>query len=418
MERLRVIGGRKLYGKTRVATSKNAVLPILACCLAISGEVLLKDCPRLSDVDAMLDIIRATGGKAEWNDNDVIVDCSTSAPVDVGEELTGNIRSSVFVIGPLLTRFSCATVSYPGGCDIGLRPIDLHIAGLEKLGARTLNEGRKISLDGKDMINTTVFLDFPSVGATENLIMASLLKSGTTVIHNPAREPEIVDLANFVNVAGGKVFGAGGNVIVVEGVKKLHGCEYYPMSDRIVAGTFMIATAITGGETFIENADVRRLGSLIDVLTRCGAGITATTGGVRVRAKKRLKAIGKIETQPYPGFPTDLQAQVVALEAYCNGCSVMIENLFESRFKYVSELIKTGADITVKDRVAVVRGKRFLSGANMEARDLRGGAALVLGALGAKGESNITGLKHIDRGYDRLENSLVALGADVVRIKE
>lgn len=412
----KINGGKRLKGRVNVGASKNALLPILACCIMIRAQVVLINCPRLLDVENMLKIIRKTGGVAYFQDNDLVIDCTNSESVPICEQLTTTIRSSIFILGPLLSRFSKAEVCYPGGCSIGLRPIDLHLYGLRKLGAKISEENGVIRCDGTFMENSDVFLDFPSVGATENVMMASALKSGRTTIYNCAREPEICDLANFINTMGGKVYGAGSDKIVIDGVKRLYGGCYCPLKDRIVAGTYMIASAITGGDVEIEGGSSRYLRSLCEKLERMGVKISSTQRGLRVSANKRIKAIGKIETQPYPGFPTDLQPQMSALLTLSKGTSVVVENLFESRFMYMSELQKMGADVTVKDRVAVIRGKNYLHPATVEAQDLRGGAALVLASLSAEGESIVKNVQHIDRGYYSLETDLKNLGANIERI--
>ena len=412
----KIYGGSKLKGRVTVTASKNALLPILACCLMIKGEVVLERCPRLLDVENMLKIIRRTGGVARFEGENLVVDCTNSQPVPICEELTCPIRSSIFILGPLLSRFSKAQVCYPGGCSIGLRPIDLHLYGLRTLGAKIIEENGEINCDGTLMANCSVFLDFPSVGATENIMMASVLKRGRTVISNCAREPEICDLANFINVMGGKVYGAGTDKIVIDGVKRLFGGNYSPLKDRIVAGTYMIASAITGGDVEIEGANCRHLHSLCEKLTIAGVKIINTQRGIRVCAPKRIKSVRKIETQPYPGFPTDLQPQITALLSTAQGTSVVVENLFENRFNFTSELLKMGADVTVKDRVAIIKGNAQLNPSIVEAQDLRGGASLVLAALCAEGESIVKNVHHIDRGYCDLALDLQKIGAKIERV--
>lgn len=417
MDYLKIQGGNKLKGKIKVPASKNALLPIIACCVMIEDEVVLGDCPKLTDVDSMIEIIRSMGAKAYFSDNNLIIDSRDAKNNRIGRELTAKVRSSIFILGPLLSRYKSAEICYPGGCEIGLRPIDLHLYGLKRLGVEIKEEQGVILCAGDNMRNDVVFLDFPSVGATENIIMASVLSKGTTVIHNCAREPEIIDLANFINVMGGKVFGAGGDKIVVEGVKKLHGGKYFPLSDRIVAGTYMIACGMCGGDLFFENLNPRYLYSLTEKLLRMGIKIVNTSSGIRVISTKRPKSFGKVETQPYPGFPTDLQAQMTALFTVSSGCSVMVENLFESRYKYAGELVKMGADLTIKDRVAIVKGVKRLRGCDVCAADLRGGASLIISALSAEGESYVRNVYHVDRGYDEIENVLCSIGGNVKRIR-
>ena len=417
MEYLQIQGGNKIKGEIKIPASKNAILPIIACCIMIEDEVVIGDCPKLTDVDSMINIIQSMGAKAHFEENNLIIDCRQAENRRIGKELTACVRSSVFILGPLLSRYKGAEICYPGGCEIGLRPIDLHLYGLSRLGVEIKEEQGVIVCDGVNIKNNVVFLDFPSVGATENIIMASVLSKGTTVIHNCAREPEIIDLANFINVMGGKVLGAGSDKIIVEGVKKLHGGKYYPLSDRIVAGTYMIGCGMCGGDLFFENLTPRYLYSLIEKLLRMGIKIVNTSSGIRVISTKRPKSFGKVETQPYPGFPTDLQAQLTALFSISAGCSVMVENLFESRYKYVGELVKMGADITIKDRVAIVKGVKKLKGCDVVAGDLRGGAALIISALTAEGESIVRNIYHVDRGYESIENALCNVGASVKRIR-
>lgn len=416
MDYLKIRGGNKLNGSVEITSAKNAVLPILACSVLTKSDVKIKNCPRLSDVTAMLEIVRSIGGKAEYDGNDVIVNCRDCVPGFINSDLTGGIRSSIFILGPILARFRRAAISYPGGCEIGLRPIDLHIFGLKKLNVTVNEENGILVCDGSKMRAGEVDLDFPSVGATENIMMLAVLLGGVSIVRNAAREPEIVDLANFINAIGGKVYGAGTDTITIEGVSELRGCEYTPVSDRIAGGTFLTACAITGGKIDLTGLTLENVHSVTEKLVRAGCEIRGGNDFVSVKSDKKVNAIHKIETQPYPGFPTDMQAQFVAMLASADGCSVMVENLFENRYKYTVQLNKMGAKITVKDRVAVVKGVRRLCGSEVKAEDLRGGAALVIAALGAEGESLVSGVCHIDRGYYRIEKTLSLLGANVKRI--
>ena len=415
MEFLRVTGGNRLDGRLKIASAKNAVLPIIACALLAESEIKIKNCPRLSDITAMMKIIRSTGGRADFEGDDIVLDCSNANPSLIESDLTGGIRSSIFILGPILARFKRAAVSYPGGCEIGLRPIDLHIYGLKQLNVRITEENGHIVCDGSAKKSGEIDLDFPSVGATENIMMAAVYLGGRSIIRNAAREPEIVNLAEFLNCLGGRVFGAGSDTIIIEGVKALHGGEFTPIPDRIVGGTYLTACALTGGDVYLENLRSDSLNAVIEKLARAGAEITRGSDFIRLRSKGRINAIHKIETQPYPGFPTDMQAQIAALLARADGCSVMVENLFENRYKYTVQLNKMGAKITVKDRIAVIKGVKKLYGTAVSAEDLRGGAALVLAALGAEGESIVSGVAHIDRGYCHIEDDLKALGADITR---
>ena len=417
MEILKVNGGRKLNGRISLTAAKNSVLPIVACSLMVKGEIALKNCAPLNDICAMLKIIKSLGGKGEFNQNTIIINTDDADFTPISSNLTGSIRSSVFILGPLLSRYKKAVVSYPGGCEIGLRPIDLHIYALRQLGVKIIEEGGYIFCDGAQMKPGEVYLDFPSVGATENAIMASALLNGKSVIRNAAREPEICDLANFINAMGGKVYGAGGDTIEIEGVKELRGCEYSPLSDRITAGTVLTACAICGGEVVVDKVIPSTLSSVLDKLSRSGSEISVYDESIKIRSNGKIKPIHKIETQPFPGFPTDMQAQFVAMLTRARGCSLMIENLFESRFKYTNELNKMGAKITVKDRIAVIKGVSILRGAEIKAEDLRGGAALVIASLGAEGESKIFGVEHIDRGYYLIEQTFSVLGGEIKRKK-
>lgn len=415
MDALIVKGKRKLDGKIVLPAAKNAVLPLLALTVACEDEIVLKDCEPLSDVNKMLEIINYLGGTAYFSGGDVYVCCKNALPREIDERFTGEIRSSIFLLGPVLARFRYAEMCYPGGCDIGLRPIDLHIEGLRRLGVKISEIGGKLVCDGENMHAADVYLDFPSVGATENLIMASVFLPGRTIIRNAAMEPEIRDLAAFINMLGGKVYGAGTDTVCVEGVKRLMGGIYRPVPDRIVAGTYIAALAICGGKIAFENYRERDMKAVEAKFRQSGVGIVHRDGEAEFFMSDALRPVRKTETHPFPGFPTDMQPQLTVALCYAKGLSIVVENLFESRFRYTRQLQKAGADITVKDCVAVIKGKGFLTAADMQAEDLRGGAAIILAALGAEGESRITGLKHVDRGYYKIENGFTALGADVKR---
>ena len=416
MDVLMIKGGNRLCGDIGVCAAKNAVLPIVACSLLCRGEIKLHNCAPLGDVSDMLDIVASYGVKSRWENGDLVIDAREVTNAEADCAVTGRIRSSVFILGPLVGRLGEACIGYPGGCDIGLRPIDLHIYGLGKLGVRISESDGKIVCDGSELKGGEIVFDFPSVGATENAIMAAATAKGRTIIRNAAREPEIVDLARFINSCGGEVAGAGGDLIVVDGVKELGGCEFTPVPDRIIGGTFIAACAAAGGDIYVRNLDPALISGVIEKFTAAGVDIRRDGAGVRVVSNGRIKAVSKIETQPYSGFPTDMQAQTVASLSTAAGTSVMVENLFENRFGYTKELAKMGARISVKDRVAVVRGVKKLRGTSVEAKDLRGGAALIVAALGAEGESTVSGICHVDRGYYKFELDLASLGADVRRI--
>ncbi len=417
-EKLIISGGRRLEGELRVTAAKNSVLPLIACCIMSEEEIHIHNCPQIADIFSMIDIIRAIGGSAELKNGTLSVNCKYANPQLVTADLTSSIRSSVFILGPILARFHYADISYPGGCEIGLRPIDLHIYGLKCLGIKVTEYGGMIICDGDNKRGGVVELDFPSVGATENIMMAGTLGSGVTVIRNAAREPEIVDLQNFINYLGGKVHGAGTGVITIEGVKSLGGGEYTPLGDRIAAATYLTAVGSAGGRAQITGAQPELMYAVLEKLKRAGCEITELNDGVRIVSSGKLHAVHKIETQPFPGYPTDMQPQITAMLSAADGTSFIVENMFENRFKYTAQLIKMGANIIVKDRVAVVKGVKKLSGALVAAEDLRGGAALVAAAIGADGDSVITGVRHIDRGYDKIENAFALLGADIKRVIE
>lgn len=410
-------GGYGLYGETEILAAKNAVLPIIACCAAVRGEVRLGRCEQTSDAVAMLDILRSLGGKCRFEGTDIHIDCRDLDRHTVDRTLTSRLRSSVFILGPLVAALRKAEISYPGGCDIGVRPIDIHTGGLAALGVELTEDGDKIVCDGRGLHGGETTLPFPSVGATENLMMAAMLCKGRTVIRNAAQEPEIVDLQNFINACGGHVRGAGGKTIVVEGATALHGVEYTPIGDRIAAGTFLIGGAMCGGELTVKGADPSYLESLTGLLVSAGVEVTEYPNALTVRSTGRLRTVKKAETRPYPGFPTDLQAPMTAMMAAGEGKGYIIENLFENRFRHVPELRKMGADITVCGRAATVRGRR-LHGACVNAEDLRGGAALVLAALKADGKSTVRGINHIDRGYYDFDEKLSALGAHIKRVNQ
>ena len=411
-----VVGGNELNGRTTIQTSKNAVLPILAGCVLCDKPVLIKNVPNILDVQNMFGILRSLGVKVEYIDNDCYVDASNIKSFSLNQDLCKTLRSSIFLLGPLLARMRQAVISYPGGCDIGNRPINLHLTGLEKLGVKIIKRHSLIYCDARNMHSTTVQLDFPSVGATENLMMSAVFLKGTTRLINVAKEPEIVDLQNFLNSMGCNISGAGTAEITITGVDLIHSTQYIPIGDRIVAGTLMLATAITGGKVVLKNANFKNNQSLIGKLSSVGCQIDIKSDIIYISSRGRLPSIDLIDTQVYPGFPTDMQAQMMALQSVSNGVSIMCENVFENRYKHAKELVKMGANIILRDRVAVVKGVEELTGAPVEATDLRAGAGLVLAGLKANGYTTISNVYHIDRGYERFENILMELGADIKRI--
>ncbi len=415
MSKYIIEGGNKLCGALSVKGAKNSVLTLLAASILTSEKVVLHDCPDISDVATMLQILRKLGCKATCEGGTVQIDSSGISSFKIPCDLAKELRSSIFLLGSLLSRLKRARVVYPGGCDIGLRPIDIHLAGLRELGIKIGEKHGHIDCDSTRAHSAERVLDLPSVGATENLIMACVFIDGVSVLRNCAKEPEIVDLQNFLNAMGAKVRGAGGSVITVEGVKKLHGVEYTPIPDRIVAGTYIIAAAMCGGSLTIENACAEHISSLIAKIPKSSCKIYPRDDKIIITSEGRHSAVPKIETMYYPGFPTDLQAQMMALQSISDGTSVIVENIFETRFKTASQLCKMGADITVSGSTAVVRGVPCLYGARVAATDLRGGASLVLAAMAAHGQSEIDEIHHIDRGYEDLSLILPSVGVDIRR---
>ena len=411
-----VQGGRRLEGTLRVDGAKNAALPILAASVLTEDAVHLTGVPDILDVRRMGDILQILGCDVQRTGGTYRVCAQSMHKSEMPDALSKQIRSSIFLLGPILSRFRKATVTYPGGCEIGLRPIDLHLSGLRALGVDVQEDGGIIRCDGSHMHAGDVHLDYPSVGATENVIMAAVCLPGTTTIHNAAREPEIVDLCRFLGCMGGKIEGAGSATILIEGVKRLRGTTYTPMPDRIVAGTLLCAGAITGGEVELTNVPVEDLHAVCAKLREMGCVLHEEADIIRLIAPQRLTAFSMLQTQPHPGFPTDMQAQMLALLSVAEGTGVIVENVFENRFGHAGDLNRMGARILCSGRTAIVRGVENLTGAHVTARDLRGGAALTLAALRAQGETIVDHAELIDRGYDHLENQLCRLGADVRRI--
>ncbi len=411
MKNILLRGGRRLTGTLGIHGAKNAILPILSASLLAEEPVILNNCPRLSDIDNMLEILRRLGCRAEQEEDRIYIDSSDADGYRIDEQLSRRLRASLFILGPLIGRFGKAVLSYPGGCDIGMRPVDLHLKGLRAMGARIDEQFGYISCEVVRLKGCEIYLDYPSVGATENLMMAAAAAEGETVINNPAKEPEITELARFIETLGGSVSFLG-NSVQIKGAH-LSGGEFSPMADRIAAGTYMIAAAITGGDVAVTGISPEYLRSLINKLSECGCEVECGADRIRVSAPWRLKSPRIIETMPYPGFPTDLQAQIMALQTVCEGTCIIVENIFENRLKHAAELIKMGADITVKGRTAVIKGVYELYGANVTAFDLRGGAAMVLAGLRARGVTRVMDAGYINRGYYRLEENLSKLGADI-----
>ncbi|QHT63478.1 UDP-N-acetylglucosamine 1-carboxyvinyltransferase [Paenibacillus lycopersici] len=416
MSKIIVRGGKRLSGTVRVSGAKNAVLPILAATLlAKDGESVIHDVPYLDDVMTIQHVLSALGGKLTYDNGTMRISAAQLASFEAPYEWVRKMRASFLVMGPLLARLGRARISLPGGCAIGTRPIDQHLKGFEAMGAEiALGQGFiEARTDGK-LRGAKIYLDFASVGATENIMMAAVLAEGTTTIENAAKEPEIVDLANYLNAMGAIVRGAGTGIIRIEGVDSLSGVAHTVIPDRVEAGTYMIAAAMTGGDVHIEGAIGDHLAPVISKLQEMGVAIAETDTGIRVTAAKKLKSVD-VKTLPYPGFPTDMQSQMMALLMISEGTSIVTETVFENRFMHVEEFHKMNAHIKVDGRTAIVSGSAKLTGAKVTATDLRAGAALVCAALCADGESEITGIHHVDRGYVDITGKLAALGADILR---
>jgi UDP-N-acetylglucosamine 1-carboxyvinyltransferase len=408
-------GGHPLNGRVRVSGAKNAGLVLLVASTLADGETILDNMPRIRDVEVMVQILNELGVNARWNEDGSLSICPPplgSMKVKTSYELSKKLRASNLLLGALLGREREAVISLPGGCDIGSRPMDLHIKGIQALGAEVDIEHGFIYARSKKPSGSRVYLDFPSVGATESIMMMASRTPGQSVIENAAKEPEIVDLANFLNSMGARIRGAGTDLIKVEGVPELKACRYAIIPDRIEAGTYMVGAAISGGDVQVENVIPTHLHPIVAKLQETGAIVEETDQGVRVRAGRQVLPVD-IKTLPYPGFPTDMQSQMMALLSLAEGSSVIVENVFENRFQIVDELKRMGASIQVEGHTAVVRGVKTLFGARVKATDLRAGAGLILGALAARGETTIENAIHIFRGYENIEEKLSQLGARV-----
>lgn len=416
MEKYVINGGIRLDGKVEIESAKNSVLPMLAGAILTDEEVVIKNCPKINDVLNMIKILKTLGVKAEFIGKDLLISSKTLNSYTITEDLSKELRSSVFMLGALLSKVGKARISYPGGCDIGMRPIDIHIEGLKRLGVNVLDVSGEVICTAEKIVGNSVYLDFPSVGATENLILGSVFCQGETIIRNAAKEPEIIDLINFLNSMGAKVHGGGSGTVIVCGVKELHGTVYKPIPDRIEAGTFLIAGAITGGEVEVSNVKAENISSLIHKLCNNTCKISIKNDIIHLKSGRVRKAFG-VETSPYPGFPTDMQAQIMALLSVSYGTSVIVENIFEMRFKHARELVKMGADIKICGKTAIINGVKSLYGASVKAEDLRGGAALVLAGLSAEGRTIVHNAYHVERGYYLFDKKLRMLGADIKRKK-
>lgn len=417
MESFVIHGGEPLAGVAQVQGAKNSALPIMAACLLGLGASDLANVPRLSDVAVMAEIMVSIGAKVSWTgDSRLSIDCTDINNWAVPDKLVRRMRSSFIVVGPLLSRLGRVRVTYPGGCAIGTRAINLHLKGLAKLGAEiTTGRSGSIEFRARQLRGAYIDLDIPSVGATENILMAAVCAQGTTVINNPAQEPEIVDLQCFLNKMGAEVTGAGGGQIVINGVDSLTGTDHRIIPDRIAAGTLLVAAAVAGGSLTLTKVIPAHLSVVIAKLADMGAIVTGEADYITLVADKRLKSVDKIITAPYPGFPTDMQPQFMAALAGAKGVGMLTEKIFDGRFKHIDELRRLGANISVDGLTAIIRGVEKLRGASVEATDLRAGAALVIAALAAEGVTTVSGVEHIDRGYVALDSQLAALGAQIHR---
>ncbi|HLR09256.1 MAG TPA: UDP-N-acetylglucosamine 1-carboxyvinyltransferase [Bacillota bacterium] len=417
MDKIIVRGGRRLNGTVRVEGAKNAVLPVIAASiLANEGKTIVKDVPVLADVFTINEVLRNMNVKVQFTNNTITIDATEPLTTEAPFEYVRKMRASVLVLGPLLARYGHAKVAMPGGCAIGSRPIDLHLKGFEAMGAEVhVGNGFVEAKTPNGLNGAKIYLDMPSVGATENIMMAATLAKGKTVIENCAKEPEIVDLANYLNKMGAKIVGAGTETIRIEGVEKLHGATHAIIPDRIEAGTFMVAAAITGGNIFIENVESEHLRSVISKLEEMNVTVKKEGSGIRVIGPDKLQPTD-IKTLPHPGFPTDMQPQMMALMLSAQGTSVITETVFENRFMHVEEFRRMNAQMKIEGRSVIIEGSDALQGAEVAATDLRAASALILAGLRADGITRVTELQHLDRGYVDFAGKLKALGANIERI--
>lgn len=416
MEKLRICGGNRLKGRVRISGAKNAAVAILPAALLTEETCVIDHLPYIDDVKVLAEILSEIGAQVKLDPSGKIsINAANVKEFKVHYDLARRMRASYYLLGVLLGRFGRAEVSYPGGCEIGSRPIDQHIKGFEALGAKVEIEHGIIKAYAEKLIGNEIYLDVVSVGATINIMLAAVRAEGTTTIVNAAKEPHVVDVANFLNRMGANVKGAGTDVIRIKGVDKLHGCEYTIIPDQIEAGTFMIAAAATGGDVIVDNVIPKHLEAITAKLLEMGVEVIEGEDSIRVIARGRPRK-ANIKTQPYPGFPTDLQQPMSALLSIADGTSVITENVWESRYKHLEELTRMGANVRVEDRIAIIEGVDHLTGAPVVASDLRAGAALVIAGLMARGVTEISNVKYIDRGYENIEEKLLRLGADICRV--
>ena len=408
---------KPLKGTVRVSGAKNAVLPIIAATLLVDGVSVIKSVPNLRDVNVMSDLLRYLGAKVQYDGETLVVDATEIKETEAPYHLVNKMRASFLVMGSLLARFNTAKISMPGGCAIGTRPIDLHLKGFKAMGAEIISDHGYIEAAAQKLSGSKIYLDFPSVGATENIMMAAVLAEGTTTIENAAEEPEIVDLANFLNKMGAKVRGAGTNTIKITGVEKLEAVEHTVIPDRIEAGTYMVAAAMTRGDIFVDNVIIDHIKPVVAKLIEVGCIVEEHENGVRVIGAQEIMPTN-IKTLPHPGFPTDMQSQFMAMLCLAKGKSTITETVFENRFMNVPELIRMGANIEINGKSAIVEGRDRLTGSEVMATDLRAGAALVISGLVAEGETIVKNIYHIERGYVDLVGKLSMLGAEIYKVEE
>lgn len=418
MEKFVILGGAKLEGEVEISGAKNSAVALIVAAMMVNGECIIENVPLVSDTYVLVDIINQLGGKAEFINKGVLrIDCSRLECYEAPYEMVGKIRASSYLMGALLGRFKHSKVAMPGGCDFGVRPIDLHLKGFVALGAEYSVEYGLVDIKADNLCGAEIYMDQVSVGATINIMMAAALADGQTIIENAAKEPHIVDVANFLNCMGANIKGAGTDVIKIKGVDELHGGSYTVIPDQIEAGTFMIAAAATGGDVLIKNVIPKHLDSISAKLMEMGVEVEEYDDSVRVRSNGNLRK-ANVKTMPYPGFPTDLQPQMLTLLTAIDGTSIVTENVWDNRFKYVEELQRMGAKISVDGRIAVVEGGDRLTGSPVSSTDLRAGAAMVIAGLMADGVTEVYNIKYIDRGYEKFEYKLKKIGAQITRRTE
>ena len=413
---LKIEGGKHLYGEVEVQGSKNAILPMLAACILCKDFVRISRCPKISDVYSMIHLLESLGCNVQWEGSAVVIDARVIKSTKLLEKHARVMRSSIILVGAMLGREGKVEISYPGGCSIGARPINLHLDGLRKMNVEIFESEDNILCQCSKLLGEEIELDFPSVGATENIILAAVLADGVTTIHNAAKEPEIIELCRFLRKMGAEIIGDGTELIVIKGVSSLHGVDYEVMCDRIVLGTYVAAIAGTGGEADIQVNCLSQLDEVIKVYKQMGVCICPTEKGIHIESSGDLKKVDLIRTRPYPGFPTDMQSQTMAVLTKAKGTSIIIENLFEGRYKTVDELRKMGADIMVEGRAAIIRGVETLYGADVEAQDLRGGAALLIAGFMAEGITTISSIQYIERGYENIVECYRKLHANITKV--